>query len=123
MYNISKKFSFSASHVLMGLVGTHPCSRLHGHNYTVKVTLESDKLNSHGFVVDYRDLDQIKQFIDAKLDHRHLNDCLDVNPTAENIAKFIFKQFAKEFPKMISVTVSETDKTCAVYTPFCDTEE
>lgn len=115
MYKISKQFSFSASHVLQGLPDSHPCSRLHGHNYAITVHLRSAVLNSTGFVKDYRELDFIKQYIDNNLDHRHLNDIFKVNPTAENIAKELFDIFIKEIPQIYAVEVSETLKTTAIY--------
>ena len=115
MYKISKQFSFSASHVLEGLPQEHPCSRLHGHNYIITVHLKAAQLNSTGFVKDYRELDSVKQYIDEKLDHRHLNDILPFNPTAENIAKFLYDTFKEDLPELYAVEVSETPKTTAIY--------
>ena len=118
MYKISKEFSFSASHKLMGLPSTHPCSNTHGHNYLVKVELQSVNLTAEGFVVDYRKLGLIKDWIDSTLDHKHLNDVLKFNPTAENIAKHIFNTFSKTYSQLSAVEVSETPKTNARYTPL-----
>lgn len=115
MYKISKQFSFSASHILEGLPENHPCTRLHGHNYVVTVYLRSETLDEKGFVKDYRELNQIKEYIDKNLDHRHLNDVFDVNPTAENIAGKLFEIFIKEIPQIYAVEVSETPKTSAIY--------
>lgn len=115
MYKISKQFSFSASHILEGLPQDHPCSRLHGHNYIVIVHLKSQSLNENGFVKDYRELSSIKQYIDNNLDHRHLNDIFEVNPTAENIAKQLFDIFSKDIPQIYAIEVSETPKTTAIY--------
>lgn len=115
MYKISKQFSFSASHILLGLPEDHPCSRLHGHNYTITVHLKSDTLDETGFVKDYRELKFVKEYIDTHLDHRHLNDVLKVNPTAENIAKELFDIFVKQLPQLYAVEVSETPKTTAIY--------
>ncbi len=120
MYVIRKEFAFSASHCLNGLPDGHPCSNIHGHNYVVTVELSSAKLTATGFVVDYRSLEPIKKFIDTKLDHKHLNDVLPYNPTAENIAKTIFTLFTKEFPQLCAIEVSETPKTNARYTPLYD---
>jgi 6-pyruvoyltetrahydropterin/6-carboxytetrahydropterin synthase len=124
MYTISKEFQFSASHVLHNLPGNHPCSRLHGHNYKVIFKFESIKLNNVGFVIDYRELDLIKKIIDENYDHRHLNDMiLDINPTAENLAKHFFKLMRIHFSQLCEVTVQETDKTLARYTPLNDEED
>jgi len=120
MYTISKEFSFSASHKLENLPVDHPCVNLHGHNYIVIIELESISLDEKGFVIDYRNLNLFKQFIGSNLDHKHLNDVVDFNPTAENLAKFLFNTFTKTYPKMIAVTVKETPKTTARYEPSYD---
>lgn len=115
MYKISKQFSFSASHILEGLPQEHPCSRLHGHNYVITVHLKAERLNGVGFVKDYRELDNVKKYIDETLDHRHLNDLFPFNPTAENIAKYLYDVFKKDIPEIYAVEVSETPKTTAIY--------
>lgn len=115
MFQISKRFEFSASHQLMGLPDDHPCSRLHGHNYIVEIVLESSELNTVGFVRDYREMAIVKDFIDRNLDHRHLNDVINFQTSAENIAKFLYHQFAIHIPELVAVRVSETPKTWAEY--------
>lgn len=118
MYKISKEFAFSASHALLGLSPDHPCTRLHGHNYVVTIHLKSKQLNKNGFVIDYHDLQPIKEYIDNTLDHRHLNDIMGaVNPTAENLAKMLYDAFKPDFPELYAVEVCETPKTSAIYEP------
>jgi len=119
MYKISKQFAFSASHILDGLPSEHPCARLHGHNYVVTVYLKSETLNEVGFVKDYRELSLVKDYIDANLDHRHLNDVFNFNPTAERIAKHFFDLFKDELPGLYAIEVSESSKTTAVYEAEC----
>ena len=115
MYSIKKEFHFSASHQLNGLSSEHPCARLHGHNYIIVIELKTDILDNIGFVQDYRELGNIKQWIDNELDHRHLNDIFNFNPTAENMAKFIYEKFKPDYPLIASVSISETPKTWAKY--------
>lgn len=115
MFTIRKEFSCCSSHVLNGLPKEHPCARLHGHNYTIVVELKSDKVNEVGFVYDYRGLDAIKAWVDDVMDHHHLNDVFDFNPTAENMAKYIFDLFKPTYPQISAVEVSETPKTNARY--------
>ena len=119
MFIIKKEFHFSASHRLIGLPDTHPCSRVHGHNYVVTVTLQSKQVNAVGFVTDYRELEPIKRYIDSTLDHQHLNDCFPHQPSAELMAKSLFWHFRDVlgFTNITSVEVKETDKTTAIYTP------
>ena len=118
MFTISKEFMFSASHQLKGLPEGHPCGKVHGHNYVVKVELKSKTLQSEtGFVRDYGELKPISIWIDSLLDHRHLNDVMLENPTAENNAKFIYDSWKDKFPELSAIEVSETPKTNARYEP------
>ena len=115
MFTISKEFSFEAAHHLKGLPPEHACSRTHGHSYRVIFTLRSDTLNEIGFVKDYRELDEVKNWINENLDHQDLNSYFDFNPTAEILARYLYKMFFPKLPQLISVTVKETDKTSATY--------
>lgn len=118
MFRISKEFHFSASHQLKDLLTDHPCARLHGHNYIVEVVLESATLDAHGFVRDYRELEPLKAYIDAELDHRHLNDVLgDDGVTAERLAKHLYEWCRARWPEVAAVRVSETPRTWAEYRP------
>jgi 6-pyruvoyltetrahydropterin/6-carboxytetrahydropterin synthase len=116
MHVISKEFHFSASHILQGLKEGHPCGRLHGHNYILKVFLKGEP-DEVGFVQDYNDLKPIKDYVDNELDHRHLNDIFMTNPTVENMTKFLFHKFKPQFPKMYALSMSETPKTNCYYEP------
>lgn len=118
MFTISKQFHFSASHQLHGLSDDHPCSRLHGHNYIAEVVLQSKTLNTVGFVRDYRELSDLKDYIDNELDHRHLNDVLgENNTTAEKMAQHLYNKAHEHWPEVVAVRISETPKTWAEYRP------
>ena len=98
MYQTTKQFSFSASHVLSGLPEGHQCGRLHGHNYLVEVELEALELNGVGFIRDYGDLKPFQRLIDEQFDHRHLNDVLPGQPSAENMAKYFYLWCKQRWP-------------------------
>lgn len=121
-YTIEKDFAFSASHVLEGLPEGHQCGRLHGHNYVVRLRLSGVHLLSVGFLYDYGNLAPFKHLLDATLDHRHLNDVMTDNPTAEALAKHlagVARGLLTDLPRdvVLSVGVSETPKTWAWWTP------
>ena len=119
MYTISKDLEFAAAHRLPSLGAGHPCSRMHGHNYTVRVTLGSETLDEHGMVLDYGKLDVVKKYLDDKLHHSCLND-LAQQPTAELLAVYLYAAIGSFIParvKLISVGVSETGRTWATYCP------
>jgi 6-pyruvoyltetrahydropterin/6-carboxytetrahydropterin synthase len=111
---ITKEFHFSASHQLFGLEEGHPCGRLHGHNYIVKIELKGNP-NKVGFIQDYNDLKSINNWINKTLDHKHLNDIFDFNPTVELMTIYIYEKFKKEFPLLTAVEMSETPKTNCRY--------
>lgn len=120
---ISKEFTFSASHQLEGLAQDHKCARLHGHNYVVRVEVEGTT-DQIGFVVDYGDLAEFGHYLDDVLDHRHLNDIMVENPTAEYLARHLISILRKvvvnalpggDHPLTIAVSISETPKTWATY--------
>jgi len=115
VYTISKQFHFSASHQLQGLPPGHQCGRLHGHNYQVEVVLQEERLNQHSFVVDYGELFPLKEYIDTRFDHRHLNEVCDFQTTAENLAKHLFDFCKKQWAETVAVKVSETPRTWATY--------
>jgi 6-pyruvoyltetrahydropterin/6-carboxytetrahydropterin synthase len=123
-WRISKDFTFSASHQLRGLPEGHQCARLHGHNYVVRVTLAADQLDDTGFVVDYGQLAPFGAWIDANLDHKHLNDLIPFtveNPTAEHLAVLLAAAVHEVVPLpagvRVEVAVSETPKTWATWSP------
>jgi 6-pyruvoyltetrahydropterin/6-carboxytetrahydropterin synthase len=122
VFTIGKRFSFSASHVLTAVPEDHKCRRLHGHNYEVEVLCESGELDERGMVVDFFDLAPVRRFIDATVDHRHLNDVIDGEPTAERLAWWIFEKSKDVLPREVARTVAavrvhETPGSWAEYRP------
>jgi len=115
MFTISKEFHFSASHILEGLPIGHQCGRLHGHNYIFIIELKSKVLNEVGFVKDYGELKEVKDYIDKTLDHRHLNDVFVFNPSAELMARHMYHLFKPIYPQISAFEVIETDKTRSRY--------
>lgn len=86
MFRIGKSFTFESAHHISGLPDGHKCARPHGHSYTVTVMLERQELVEPGFVTDFGELTPFKRYIDECLDHRDLNEVLDIPPTSELLA-------------------------------------
>jgi 6-pyruvoyltetrahydropterin/6-carboxytetrahydropterin synthase len=119
-YRIGKHFSFDAAHQLAGLPEGHKCARLHGHTYTAEFVLTSHELAGPGFVTDFGDLAPVKAFLDEQLDHRVLNEVLPVEPTSENLARYLAEWFMEHIEPGISgcletVRVSETPSSWAEF--------
>ncbi|WP_229399929.1 6-pyruvoyl trahydropterin synthase family protein [Micromonospora okii] len=90
IYRIGKMFTFEGAHQLGGLPEGHKCGQLHGHGYTVEVTLASRRLAGPGFVVDFAELNLLKRHLDSEFDHQFLNEVVDVEPTSEKLARVLF---------------------------------
>lgn len=121
-FTIAKRFSFSASHVLTAVPEGHKCRRSHGHNYEVEIVCAAEELDYRSMVVDYFDLDPVKQMIDDTVDHRHLNDVLPDEPTAERLAWWLYESARGALPadvasRIVAVRVYETPRTWAEYRP------
>lgn len=107
MYTVIKRMEISASHFL-NLSYSSKCEQLHGHNWIITVYCRSYELDENGMVVDFS---HIKKVVKDQLDHKHLNDVLPFNPTAENIAQWICSQV----PHCFKVEVSESEGNTAIY--------
>ena len=116
MYKIKIEGDFSSAHNLRGYKGK--CEELHGHNWKVEVALASSRLDKIGMVMDFKFIkEKLNRLLDS-LDHKYLNNISyfkKVNPTSENIAKYIYVQLKKEIPILDYVTVWESDKASATY--------
>ena len=114
MYEIKVTSNFSSAHRLRGYKGK--CENVHGHNWKVEVSLRGTKLNKLGMVMDFSDLKKKLQVITDELDHKDLNRIhyfQKVNPTSENIARYIHKRMNTK--GRLSVTIWESDTASARY--------
>ena len=120
MYELSIIENFSSAHFLRGYNG--PCENLHGHTWKLEIAITSENLDDIGLVVDFKDLKgRLQRFLQS-LDHICLNDLpafKDKNPSTENLAKYIYQEFAKEcHPFLLKKVRVWESETCSVsYTP------
>ena len=107
------EFHFAAAHRLPRYEG--PCFRMHGHNYTFFVALEGDVDPATGMVADFGVVKgAVQEHVLTRCDHRTLNDVLE-NPTAENIARWIFETLEPRLPGLVEVRLYEIPDSCVVY--------
>ena len=133
MFQVTKELHFCYGHRLLNYTGK--CRNLHGHNGKAVITLEAPTLDGLGMVVDFTEIKRVLgTWIDDTLDHKmllHREDpvipelqrqgepfvVMDVNPTAENIAKLIFDHAAAHDLPVTEVTLWETENSFATYRP------
>ena len=116
MYSLKVEGTFSSAHNLRGYKGR--CEDLHGHNWRVEVVIKSEELDDIGLVMDFKRLKKELNVVLDEMDHKYLNKLAyfrKVNPTSENIAKYIYKKLQVKIPLLSSVIVWENSTSCAVY--------
>ena len=120
MYTLTTMVEFSSAHTLVGHIG--PCKKMHGHNWKVEVEITGEKLDKIGMVVDFKEIRKATNLVVDELDHEFLNNLepfSEDNPTAENIARYIFTKLSEEFSnknvKVNSIKLWETDKSAVSY--------
>lgn len=129
MYYLTVRSHFDAAHFLRGYPG--PCANMHGHSFKYEVTIKSMKLDELGMMIDFKEVKKtLKERIESVLDHANLNDIYvfddpedtGTNPTAENLARAIYK-WLKKTPidhgdvYLEKVTVWESDDCSVEYKP------
>ena len=107
MFIVKKRMEIAGAHRL-NLNYESKCANLHGHNWIVTVWCKSKTLDDNGMVIDFT---HIKREVQDKLDHKFLNDVVEFNPTAENIAKWVCEQI----PHCYRVAVQESEGNIATY--------
>src|SRR5262245_8242366 len=133
MFRVTREIHFCYGHRLLNYDGK--CRHLHGHNGRAVITLEAPRLDGLGMVVDFSQIKRVvAAWIDEALDHKmilHKDDpvlpllrqqgepvyVVDVNPTAENIAKLIYDHAAAQGLPVVEVSLWETENCFATYRP------
>jgi 6-pyruvoyltetrahydropterin/6-carboxytetrahydropterin synthase len=133
MFAVSREIDFCYGHRLLNYDGK--CKYLHGHNGRAVITIAADELDYRGMVMDFSDIKNVvTAWIDENLDHRmilHRDDpavpvlrqmgepmyLLDVNPTAENIARLIHEVAEKNRFPVVMTQLWETPRCFATYEP------
>ena len=120
MFEICVEHTFAAGHALRNYYGK--CENVHGHNYRVQVAIEGNDVDENGMLYDFADLKKRVRATSEYLDHQFINDLKPfdrINPSAENIARFICQEVQKDLTnvEIAYVRVWETDTSVATYRP------
>ena len=127
MYEISIHRVFSAAHAIRLYDGS--IEPLHGHNWTLEITVASKQLDGIEVVMDFHELEKIVDGLIDRVNNRNLNEIepfvsggggLKLNPTAERVAWWFGTQIAKALPdhvNLVSVCVGEAPGCVATYRP------
>ena len=121
-FELNKDMHFSAAHFIPH-EEAGKCQAMHGHTYTVNVTIGGNELDPIGFLIDFK---QLKNLIHKKYDHTVLNDHPEFkvnSPTTERLAEHLWISIQDELrsrknkPVCLQVIVRETPTSYVVYRP------
>jgi len=131
VFEVTQQIEFCYGHRLLNYSGK--CRHLHGHNGRAVIVLRGEELDDRGMLVDFSDIKKsVRTWIDNELDHRMiLNESdpvvpylreqgeplflLPDNPTAENIAKLIYRFTKSQGFPVAQVLLWETPNSYATY--------
>ena len=113
---LTKQFHFEAAHDLPTFPAGHKCRRLHGHSFRFDVVVEGEVDAARGYLIDYGDIKLAAEPIVRRLDHFYLNEIEGLaNPTAENLARWIWDKLKPALPQLAAIVVHETCTSACEY--------
>ncbi len=119
MYIIAVDSHFASSHQIVGYDGK--CSNMHGHTWKIKVEVSTGNVDKIGICYDFKSLKELINSVVGQLDHQNLNQLppfKDKNPTAENIAYYLYHEIQEILPESVEmnqITVWESEKYSVIY--------
>ena len=119
-YQLKVITDFASAHTLRDYPGA--CSRMQGHNWKVELEAVATRLDEVGMGVDFKVMKEAAREVGGRLDHQYLNDLepfKTINPTAENIAAYMYKEISARINsdsiKVTALTLWETERACVRY--------
>lgn len=118
MFELTVRDDFSSAHYLRDYEGQ--CRNLHGHTWKVEVTVAGEALDRAGLMLDFVTMKKHLTRVLDNLDHHCLNDLEYFkvhNPTAENLAKYIYIEYKPLIApfRLIKVRIWESERADVVY--------
>ncbi|MDQ6992559.1 MAG: 6-carboxytetrahydropterin synthase QueD, partial [Mariprofundus sp.] len=119
-FELSISTHFSAAHQLRDYPGD--CSRLHGHNWHIKLYVECEVLDELGLGIDYKILKTELKAALQPWDHYNLNDVAPfdtINPSSENVAAELYKKMSARLDSdRVRVSRIEICETCSAMVTY-----
>ncbi len=116
MMEIFKEFTFDSAHWLPNVPEDHKCRHMHGHTYIVRLYVAGNLDPRLGWVVDFASVKDVWRPLERILDHKVLNDIKGLeNPTAENLAVWIWRKVKPELAGLSKVLVCENATSGVIY--------
>lgn len=106
---LSADFTLASARSLPHVANGHPCGRLHGHTFGIRLTVRGPVHPHTGWVLDFAELARAWAPLHEQLDHRVLNEVPGLeNPTSERLAVWLWRALHPALPGLAAIEVSET---------------
>lgn len=113
---LTKDFQFESAQALPMVPAGHKCRNVHGHSFTVEVSIEGEVNPETGWIYDHAELSKAMNPILEMLDHAYLNDIPGLeNPTIELMAAWFWKRLAPQCPGLCEIVIRETPSARCSY--------
>ena len=106
---LTKDFILEAAQSLTKVPAGHKCARLHGHTFTIEITVEGEVNPDTGWLYDHAFISAAMKPIIEELDHSYLNDVPGLeNPTIEMMAGWLWNKLSPQLPGLAEIVIHET---------------
>ena len=103
---VYKEFFFEAAHFLPSAPPGHPNSRVHGHSFRARISIDGEPDPVNGMVVHLDDLEAALADVREALDHRFLNEVEGLEaPTLERIAMWLWDRLHNRLPGLAEIQI------------------
>ena len=119
MFTVTVENTFAAQHQLIMPDGK--VEPLHAHDWIVRTAVSAPKLDKTGLALDFNLLKQKLEKITAPLNDTKLQDLYTfhgVNPSAENVAKYIFTKLEPLLPANVKLKYVEVCEAPGCWAKF-----
>ena len=104
---VYKEFFFEAAHFLPSAAPGHPNSRVHGHSFRARVSIDGELDAATGVLLHFDDIEAAVAEARDALDHRFLNDVEGLeSPTLERIAIWLWDRLRDRLPGLAEIQIS-----------------
>jgi len=104
---IYKEFLFEAAHYLPSAPPGHPNSRMHGHSFRARVSIDGVPGADTGYVFHFEELANVMSEAQDALDHRLLNEIDGLEaPTLERIAMWLWNRLQNRVPGLAQIEIA-----------------
>mgnify|MGYP006291125493 CR=1 FL=1 len=106
---LTKDFILEAAQFLPKAPEGHKCRQMHGHTFTIEISVEGEVDPATGWIYDHARISAAMKPIIEQLDHALLNDIPGLeNPTIELMAHWLWQKLASPLPGLSEIVIHET---------------